>query len=89
MTANTGFHHRRSVLDMEVGGLHNAAAVYDSARIQRRARILGYSITAHRERFPEEQPDAYKPHLDAGLSYAWDDAARADIKDYNFDDLNI
>lgn len=89
VTANMGFHRRRSVLDVEAGGLHNPAAVYDSARIERRARILGYAIAARHERFPDEQPYAYKPHIDAGLSYAWDDAARADMKDYNLEDLSI
>ena len=52
MTANMGFHRRRSVLDVEAGGLHNPAAVYDSARIERRARILGYAIAARHETVP-------------------------------------
>jgi hypothetical protein len=63
--------------------------VYDEARIQRRARMLGYAIDARRQRFPDETPFPYKPHQDAGLTYTWDDAAKADIKDYNLEDLSI
>lgn len=89
VTANMGFHRRRSVLNVEAGGLHNAKAVYDAARIERRARILGYAIAARRQRFPDEQPFVYQPHVDAGLTYQWDAAARADMKDYNLDDLSL
>ena len=84
-----GFHRRRSVLNVEAGGLHNAKAVYDAARIERRARILGYAIAARRQRFPDEQPFVYQPHVDAGLTCQWDAAARADMKDYNLDDLSL
>lgn len=89
VTVNMGFHRRRSVLGVEAGGLHNARAVYDDARIRRRARMLGYAIDARRQRFPDETPFAYRPHVDAGLAYRWTDAARADVKDYNLDDLSI
>jgi len=89
VTVNMGFHRRRSVLDVEAGGLHNARAVYDAERIRRRARMIGYAIDARRQRFPDETPFAYRPHVDAGLAYRWDDAARADVKDYNLEDLSI
>jgi hypothetical protein len=89
VTVNMGFHRRRSVLNIEAGGLHNARAVYDEDRIRRRARMLGYAIDARRQRFPDETPFPYKPHHDASLTYAWDDAAKADIKDYNLEDLSI
>ncbi|MEQ9122645.1 MAG: phytanoyl-CoA dioxygenase, partial [Alphaproteobacteria bacterium] len=88
-TVNMGFHRRRSVLNVEAGGLHNARAVYDAERISRRARMIGYAIDARRQRFPDETPFAYRPHVDAGLAYRWDDAARADVKDYNLEDLSI
>lgn len=89
ITVNMGFHRRSSVLNVEAGGLHNARAVYDEERITRRARMLGYAIDARRQRFPDEKPYQYTPHLQDGLVYRWDDAARADIWDYNKDDLSI
>ena len=89
VTVNFGFHRRSSVLDVEAGGVHNAKAVYDADRIRRRARLIGYGIDARRQRFPAETPFVYRPHLDEGLQYTWDDAARADVRDYNLDDLSI
>ncbi|HET6607407.1 MAG TPA: phytanoyl-CoA dioxygenase family protein [Rhodopila sp.] len=87
ITLNMGFHRRRSVLGVTGGGLHNAVAVYDNDRIHRRARLLGYAMDARRQRFPDETPYAYAPL--AGETYSWDDAARADIRDYNLEDLSI
>ena len=71
------------------GGIHNKAATYDEVRIRERARLIGYAIDARRQRFPDERPFAYQPHVREGLSYRWDDKARADIKDYNLLDLSI
>src|SRR6185437_5098468 len=87
ITLNMGFHRRRSVLGVTGGGLHNAVAVYDNDRIHRRARLLGYAMDARRQRFPDKTPPAYAPL--AGETYRWDDAARADIRDYNLEDLSI
>jgi hypothetical protein len=87
VTLNFGFHRRRSVLGVQGGGVHNAPAVYDAARIRERARILGYAIDARRQRFPDEAPFAYQPH--AGETYRWDAAAKAGMKDYNLLDLSI
>lgn len=89
VTVNFGFHRRKSVLGVTAGGIHNAAATYDEARIRARARLIGYAIDARRQRFPDETPFAYQPHVQAGLSYRWDEAARADIRDYNLLDLSI
>ncbi|MFO1160593.1 MAG: phytanoyl-CoA dioxygenase family protein [Reyranellaceae bacterium] len=89
VTVNMGFHRRKSVLGVEAGGVHNAAAVYDDARIAKRARMIGYAIDARRQRFPDETPFVYQPHAAAGLTYHWDAAAKADIKDYNLLDLSI
>ena len=50
ITLNFGFHRRRSVLGVMGGGVHNAAAVYDAARIRERARMIGYGIDARRQR---------------------------------------
>jgi hypothetical protein len=89
VTLNQGFHRRRSVLGVEAGGVHNARAVYDEARIRERAKVVGWAIDARRQRFPGETPYVYKPHADAGLKYTWDAAAKAAIKDYNLLDLSI
>jgi Phytanoyl-CoA dioxygenase (PhyH) len=89
VTVNFGFHRRKSVLGVKGGGVHNAAAVYDAARIRERARLIGYGIDARRQRFPDEKPYVYKPHADEGLSYRWDEKAKAGIKDYNLLDLSI
>ena len=89
VTVNFGFHRRRSVLGIKAGGIHNKPAIYDAERIRERARLIGYAIDARRQRFPAEVPFAYKPHVEEGLSYRWDNKARADIKDYNLLDLSI
>lgn len=89
VTVNFGFHRRRSVLDVEGGGLHNVRAVYDAERIAKRARMIGYGIDARAQRFPDETPYAYKPLVEAGKQYHWNEEARADIKDYNLLDLSI
>ena len=89
VTLNFGFHRRKSVLDVKAGGVHNAEAIYDAERIRQRARLIGYGIDARRQRFPGETPYRYKPHADEGLSYRWDDKAKADLKDYNLLDLSI
>ena len=89
VTVNFGFHRRKSVLGVKGGGVHNAAAVYDAERIRERARLIGYGIDARRQRFPDEKPYVYKPHADEGLSYRWDEKAKAGIKDYNLLDLSI
>lgn len=89
VTLNIGFHRRRSVLGVQGGGVHNAPAVYDAARIAKRARVIGYAIDARRRRFPAETPFAYKPHRDTGEIWRWDAAAKAAMHDYNLLDLSI
>lgn len=87
VTFNFGFHRRASVLGVVAGGVHNARAEYDAARIAIRARAIGWAIDARRRRFPAETPFAYAPHR--GQSFTWDDAARAALRDYNLLDLSI
>ena len=89
VTLNFGFHRRRSVLDVEAGGVHNARAIYDAERIRRRARLIGYAIDARRQRFPDETPFVYGPQAEAGECFRWDAAVKADLKDYNLLDLSI
>src|SRR5690606_1193671 len=90
VTVNFGFHRRGSVLGVQAPAtLHGSAGVYDEARIAQRARVIGYAIDARRQRFPHERPFVYQPHAQAGLSFRWDDAARATLHDYNLLDLSI
>jgi Phytanoyl-CoA dioxygenase (PhyH) len=87
ITLNMGFHRRRSVLGVTGGGVHNAVAVYDADRIHHRARLIGYAVDARRQRFPAEAGFDYAPLR--GETYPWDEAAAADIRDYNLGDLSI
>ena len=89
VTVNFGFHRRRSVLGVMGAGVHNAPAVYDEARIHRRAQAIGYGIDARRQRFPNETPHAYAPHAMKGETYVWNAEAKASLKDYNLYDLSI
>lgn len=89
VTVNFGFHRRKSVLGVSGGGVHNAPAVYDDERIRRRSRLIGYAIDARAQRFADETPFVYKPHLLSGERYRWDEAAMVEIRDYNLDDLSI
>ena len=50
---------------------------------------LENAIDARRQRFPDETPFVYAPHAQSGEVWRWDDAARAEIKDYNLEDLGI
>ncbi|MGR8920796.1 MAG: phytanoyl-CoA dioxygenase family protein [Gammaproteobacteria bacterium] len=87
VTVNFGFHRRRSVIGVTAGGVHNARATYDEARIRERSRLIAYGIDARRQRFPDETPYVYQPL--AGETWRWDDAARESIRDYNLLDLSI
>lgn len=89
VTLNAGFHRLRSVLGVEAGGLHNARAVYDAARIHERSRVIGLAIDARRQHFPGEKSFVYAPHAAAGKTYTWDAEAKAGMRDYNLLDLGI
>ena len=84
-----GYHRRSSVLDVCSGGVHNATAVYDEARIRERSRMIGYGIDARRQRFTNEAPYVYKPFLKSGEHLQWNTNAREAIHDYNLLDLSI
>ena len=89
VTVNFGFHRRSSVLGVMGGGVHSDAQVFDEAVVERRSRLIGYAIDARRQRFPNETPYVYRPFEASGKSYEWSEAARADLVDYNIDDLSI
>jgi ectoine hydroxylase-related dioxygenase (phytanoyl-CoA dioxygenase family) len=89
VTINFGFHRRESVLGVHGGGLHNAPAIYDAERIRKRARMIGYAIMARRQRFPDETPFVYQPHVESGERFEWDSPMMAKLNDYNLLDLSI
>ena len=92
VTVNFGFHRRASVLGARGNGIHAPGSdkiIYDADRIRKRSRILGYAIDARRQRFPDEEPFRYRPHLTEDASFEWNDAAREEIRDYNLLDLGI
>ena len=89
ITVNFGFHKRSSVLGVMGGGIHSDAQVFDEEIVARRSRAIGYAIDARKQRFPNETPYHYQPLSAAANDYRWDEFARADLKDYNLDDLSI
>ena len=89
ITVNFGFHKRSSVLGVMGGGIHSDAQVFDEEIVARRSRAIGYAIDARKQRFPNETPYDYQPLAAAANDYRWDESARADLKDYNLDDLSI
>jgi len=89
VTLNMGFHRRSSVLGIQGGGIHNPVATYDDNYIRERSRMIMYGIDARRQRFPDETPYSYAPLAAESDKYRWNDAAKADIKDYNLQDIGI
>jgi hypothetical protein len=51
--------------------------------------MIGYAIDARRQHFSDETQYSYRPHVDAGLTYRWDEAARQDSYSYQLRDLII
>jgi hypothetical protein len=89
VTLNMGFHRRKSVLGVKSGGVHNPVSVYDEAYIRNRARLIMYGIDARRQRFPDETPYRYAPMAGEADTYRWTPAAKAEIRDYNLQDIGI
>jgi hypothetical protein len=89
VTFNIGCHRRKSVVGVHACGIGGVWQTYDEERVARRSEMIGYAIAARRQRFPDETPFVYRPHAAAGRSFAWDDAARRAIVDYDKLDLFI
>lgn len=89
VTVNFGFHRRSSVLGVQGGGIHSEAQEFDEEIIARRSRVLGYAINARQQRFSNEASYCYQPFAEAQKVFSWNAQAKADIKDYNCDDLSI
>ena len=89
VSVHFGFHRRKSVYGITSGGIHNPISCYDDAYIRRRSRMLMYAIDARQMRFPDETPFEYGPLADTKDEFRWTSAARADIRDYNLQDIGI
>ena len=89
VTINFGFHRRASVLGVTSGGIHNQRACYDADRIRKRSRLIGYAISARQQRFPNETPFNYKPHVHSAEHFEWKPEMMVQLKDYNLLDLGI
>jgi hypothetical protein len=89
VTVNMGFHRRKSVLNVKSGGLHNPVSFYDEAYVRSRSRLIMYGIDARRQRYPDETPYRYAPFASEVDRFRWSSAARAEIRDYNLQDIGI
>jgi hypothetical protein len=89
VTINFGFHRRRSILGVTSGGVHNAVAVYDEARIFERSKAIMYGIDARAQRFPDEPRFVYKPFAGHEDEYRWTPETAELLKNYNLLDLGI
>ena len=87
VTVNMGFHRRASVLGATGSGIHGTVGLLDDERIAKRAKVIGWAIDARRQRYPDETPFEYAPL--AGERLTFDDAARAELMNYNELDLSI
>jgi hypothetical protein len=71
------------------GGVHNAPAEYDAARIEARARAIAWAIDARAQRFPHEPRFSYQPFAGREDELRWGPEARVALEDYNLLDLGI
>jgi hypothetical protein len=88
-TLNMGFHKRRSVVGASTHGIDGAWITYTDDRVDKRSEMIGYGISARRQRFPDEKPFVYRPHAEAGARFDWNETARGAIRDYQRLDLFI
>jgi hypothetical protein len=89
VSITAGFHRRRSVLGITSGGVHNPISEYDDDYIRNRSRLIMYAIDARRQTFPDETSYEYQPLAKNADQYRWSPQAKADIHDYNLQDIGI
>ena len=77
------------MLGVESGGVHNAVAVYDEARIHERSKAVAYAIDARAQRFPDEEPFEYRPFAGQEDGLRWGPDTLEALRDYNLLDLGI
>ncbi len=89
MTLTLGFHRRDAVVGVQTKGVFGDPVTYDAEQVRKRAEVIGYAIDARHQRFPDEKPFRYRPQAEAGERFQWDEAARANLRDYQMKDLFI
>ncbi len=89
LTANFGFHKRKSVLNVKGAGIHAEAATFDADFIAERSQVMGLAIAARKQRFPNETPYHYKPLAHVQDGFVYNAAAQDSLLDYNLMDLSI
>ena len=90
ITVNIAFMPRRSVFGFSGRPyLTDHDIEYDENAIRNRARMIGYAIDARHRHFPDETPYSYRPHVEAGETFHWDEAARQASYGYQLHDLII
>jgi len=90
VTLGLGFHPKASVIDVVGYDFDtNQPVTFDAAFVRKRCEMIGYSIAARRQHFPDETPFVYRPHAESGETFVWNDAARRAIRGYNKWDLRI
>jgi ectoine hydroxylase-related dioxygenase (phytanoyl-CoA dioxygenase family) len=88
VTINFGFHRRSAVLGAKPQ-VSVPMGPYDEQRIRKRSELIGYAIDARHQRFPDEVPYTYRPHVDNQEHYRWNAQSREKIRGYNTLDLII
>ena len=89
VTLNFGFHRRRSVLNIPTFNDDNLGTIYDEEYIRKRSRVIMYAIDARRKRFPLETPFIYKPFAGQENAFHWNPQAKADLANYQLQDIRI
>jgi hypothetical protein len=77
------------VLGVESGGVHNAVAVYDEARIHERSKAIAWGIDARAQRFASEDRYVYQPFAGQEDTYRYGPDTLEQLRDYNRNDLGI
>ncbi|MCA8928367.1 MAG: phytanoyl-CoA dioxygenase family protein [Alphaproteobacteria bacterium] len=89
VTYNMGFHRRKSVLGVKSGGVHNPVSEYTPEYIRNRSRLIMLAIDARRQRHPGEESYVYTPLAAEADRYRWSPDKKAEIWDYNLQDIGI
>lgn len=89
VTFNMGFHRRKSVLGVKSGGVHNPVSEYTEEYVKSRSRMIMYGIDARQQKYPGETPYVYAPLAAEADKWRWSAERKAEVWDYNLQDLGI